>query len=192
MSRYLLPCPACSQSFAVGIAQAGSTVPCPHCGQVVDVPGTRQLRSLPPAVEDRAAPAKGGGNRRLDAEGGSIAFRLLTAGLLLASCSGLAYGGYLLYLRWNAPIIFGHTEEELYQEMMEKSLADPPATVWDHWNFLVDAGIPDPSPPPYFLYSRMYEEQKPWMIGSLAVGAVSLVAFLALSWLASKRVRSQR
>ncbi len=162
------------------MAQAGSTVTCSHCGQSVEVPGTRQLRLLP--LESPEPGAKGGVSRRKSAEGGSFAFRVAAGGLLLLSFLALSYGGYLGFLRWNAPIEFGHSEEELYQELYDKSMADPIALSWDHWNFLLDAGIPDtPDPPPYFLFSRYYEEQKPWMIGSLVTGGASFLLFLALT-----------
>lgn len=185
MSRFLLPCPACRANVPVGIAQAGSSVVCPSCGQNVEVPGTRQLRLLP--TESPDVGSKGGSNRRNRSEGGSLAYRVAVGGLLLFSFVALSYGGYLAYLRWNAPIEFGHSEEELYKELYDKSMADPVATSWDHWNFLVESGIPDtPEPPPYFLYSRYYEEQKPWLIGSLAAGGLSFLVFLGLSLLGPK------
>jgi hypothetical protein len=94
---------------------------------------------------------------------------------------GIGYGGYLSYLRWTAPINFGHSEEELYSELFDKSMADPPARVWDHWNYLVDSGLPNPDPPIYFVLSQAYEQQKPWMIGAWILGSIALIAFFALS-----------
>jgi hypothetical protein len=164
----------------VGVAQAGASVTCAHCGQTLEVPGTRQLRLLP--VESPIKGSKGEGNRRKSGQGGTFAYRVAVGGLLLATFLALSYGGYLAFLRWNAPIEFGHTEEELYQELYEKSMSDPIVTTWDHWNYLVDAGMPGaPEPPPYFLYSRYYEQQWPWMIGSLAVGGTLFLLFLALT-----------
>jgi len=113
--------------------------------------------------------------------------RLAMAGLLLLSCVTLSYGGYLAYLRLTAPIEFGHTEEELFQELYDKSMQDPIASSWDHWEFLADGGLPeDPTPPTYFLYNRLFEVQKPWMIGFLSVGGASLLLFVGLSVLSSR------
>jgi hypothetical protein len=142
-------------------------------------------------LESPVEGAKGGGSRRKNAEGGSFAFRAVAGGLLLLSFLALSYGGYLAILRWYAPIEFGHTEEELYTDLFERSMSDPIARSWDHWNFLLDAGIPDtPDPPPYFLYSRYYEEQKPWMIGSLVAGGTSFLLFLALTLFGPKGTSS--
>lgn len=179
MSRYRLSCPACEAIQVVGVAQAGSNIRCSGCGQMVEVPGTRELRLLPLEVSGGAAAKSGqaGGGT----EESSHFLRLGMAFLLLLSFVTLTYGGYLVYLRWMAPIEFGHTEEEFYQELYETALADPVARSWDHWNFLIDAGIPeDPEPPPYFVYNRFYEAQKPWMIGFLVTGGVSLLMFLLL------------
>jgi len=190
MPKYLIPCPACGATTPVGIAQAGAAVPCVACGASLDVPGTKQLRSLPIVEEDqvtgRRAGAAGGAR-----DGGNLGYRFLVAAMLVVSALGLGYGGYLAYLRWNAPIEFGHSEEEIYEEIYENSMTDPPARAWDHWNYLLDVGIPDPKPIDYFLINRVYEQQKPWMIGSLAIGGVAFLAFLALSLL-GPRPRTQR
>jgi hypothetical protein len=182
MSRYLLPCPACQASISVGTAQAGSSMPCPSCGKVVDVPGTRQLRllpadALPSLVGKSEAPA-----------GNSLGFRLLLASLLLVGALCLTYGGWLAYDRWRSPIIFGHTEEEFFQGLYDESMAEPIAQSWEHWNYLVDSGVPEDSEPlPYFQISRYYEERKPWMVGSLGSGTLLIVAFLGLSFFSSRR-----
>jgi hypothetical protein len=104
------------------------------------------------------------------------------AGLSLTIATiGLGYGSYLAFLRWNAPIEFGHTDEELYAEMREQAASDPPVRVWDHFQYLVDTGLPKHDPPLYFVLAEVYKRQVPWMIGSLVIGGLALATFLALA-----------
>jgi hypothetical protein len=151
-----------------------------------DVPGTKLLRSLPLAPIP-LADSKGRSSHHPASEGGSLLYRVLLGSLLGISFLGLGYGAYLGYLRWTAPIEFGHTEEELFAEFYEQSMKDPPATVWDHYNYLVEAGIPNPQPPIYFILNRQFEQQKPWMVGSLVAGGVAFAFFLGLSLVGSRR-----
>ena len=184
MSRYLLPCPGCQAQLSVGIAQAGSSTPCPSCGKVVDIPGTRQLRGLP---ADTPSPGKGKGSTG-SSEAVSLGFRLGLASLLLFGSLSLAYGGWLAYERWRSPIEFGHTEDEFFQSLYGESMAEPIARSWEHWNYLVEVGVPEESEPlRYFQYSRYYAESLPWMVGSLAMGAIAMAAFFGLSFLTSRR-----
>jgi hypothetical protein len=184
MSRFLLPCPLCQASISVGIAQAGSSMPCPSCGKVVDVPGTRQLRLLPADSLPNGVGKQASGT----SDGNSLGFRLLLASLLLFGSLCLTYGGWLAYDRWRSPIVFGHTEDEFFQGLYDESMAEPIAQSWEHWNYLVDVGLPEESEPlPYFQISRYYEERKPWMVGSLASGALLIATFLGLSFSTSRR-----
>lgn len=160
----------------MGIAQAGSTTRCQACGRSLDVPGTKQLRNLPPVPMEATAANR---RQRDSATGGSgLLGRAIPAGLLALAAWGLSYGGYLAYLRWTAPIEFGHTHDELFADIYDRALQDPPARAWDHWQYIVDVGLPKQDPPLYFILSDAYERQWPWMIGALTVGALSLVAFL--------------
>lgn len=153
---------------------------------MVDVPGTRELRLLP--LESVASPS-GKGTRTGSSSEPSIFLRLAMAALLLISFGTLSYGGYLAYLRWNAPIALGHTDDEFFQELYDTALADPVPRAWDHWNFLVDAGIPeDPEPQLFLVYNRLFEAQKPWMIGLLTTGGLTFLAFLGLSYLSSRQL----
>jgi hypothetical protein len=184
MSRFQLPCPGCQATISVGIAQAGSSARCPSCGQLVEVPGTRLLRQLPPE-----AASQGPVSRQTRATGASLAARLILAGLLMLGSSSLIYGTWLAYERWTAPIKFGYTEDEMYKEFYDKAMQEPIIRSWEHWNYLVDAGLgQEPEPLPYFIYSRYYEARKPWMVGSLATGAVLLAAFLGLSFAGFRRI----
>jgi hypothetical protein len=182
MPTYALSCSQCDQSVPVGIAQAGSTVRCAACGANIDVPGTKGLRVLP--LIEESNPTRG---TVAEAKSAASWWLNLLAGLSLAVATiGLGYGSYLAYLRWNAPIEFGHSDEELYAEMREKSLSDPPVRTWDHWQYLVETGLPKHDPPLYFVFAEVYKRQIPWMIGSLTVGALGLLAFIMIALLSRK------
>lgn len=184
MPRYLLPCSGCQAPLSVGIAQAGSTAPCPKCGKSVEIPGTRQLRLLP-----LEANSKEGDPRHPGRKGGvSLIFRLVLATLLVLGSTSFLYGSWLAYERWAAPIEFGHTEDEIYQRVYGEAMKEPIIRSWEHWNYLVESGLSDGSEPmPYFIYNRYYEARKPWMIGSLITGAVTLAGFLCLSFFGFRR-----
>jgi hypothetical protein len=55
MAKYLISC-SCGRQHAVDTAQAGDSLTC-QCGETVAVPTLRQLRQLPPAESEPAAPA---------------------------------------------------------------------------------------------------------------------------------------
>lgn len=188
MPTYALPCSKCGQSIPVRIAHAGSTVRCDACGSNVDVPGTKGLRSL--SVIEESSQAQRTASETKSA--GSLGLNLL-AGLCLALATvGLGYGSYLAFLRWTAPIEFGHSAEELYAEMREKSASDPPVRMWDHWQYLVDTGLPNHDPPLYFVLAEVYNRQIPWMIGSLAAGSIGLLSFLIIALMSRKSGKTAR
>jgi len=148
------------------------------------VPGTRVLRQLP-----METPVSERNGARVRSSGLSLGFRLILGSLLLLGSSCLLYGGWLAYERWNAPIEFGHSEEEIYKNVYNETMQEPIVRNWEHWNYLVDLGISDnPEVLPYFAYSRYYEAQKPWMVGSLVTGAIAVAAFIGLSFLGFRRV----
>lgn len=157
---------------------------CPNCGKVVEVPGTRHLRLLP-----LEGPGKGEGkNPRGAAQGLSLGFRLFMAGLLLFGSLSVAYGAWLALERWRAPIVFGHTEDEFFRSLYDESMADPIPRSWEHWNYLVEVGLPEQSEPlVYFQLSRYYETQWPWLVRSLVAGSIALAAFFGLSFLGTRR-----
>lgn len=187
MPSFALPCTQCKENNPVGIAQAGSTVRCGSCGTEIEVPGTKILRNLS-LIED----SKSSRDKSSASATAASWWTNLLAGLSLAVAAiGLSYGSYLAFLRWNAPIEFGHTEEELYSEMRERAASDPPVRVWDHFQYLVDTGLPKHDPPMYFVLAEVYKRQVPWMIGSLVIGGLALATFLVLAVI-SRSAKSDR
>jgi hypothetical protein len=156
---------------------------CPSCGKVIEIPGTRQLRLLPFEVPPAGVGKQTAGSREVS----SLGFRMGLASLLLIGSLSLGYGAWLAYDRWRAPIEFGHTEDEFFQGLYDESMSDPVLLNWEQWNYMVESGIPEDSQPPlYFQYARYYEERAPWMVGSLAIGAIFLAAFFGLSFFGSR------
>ena len=90
----------------------------------------------------------------------------------------------------NAPIEFGHTEDEFYDDLRQRALEDPPARAWDHWQYIVETGVPAHNPPPYFVISKVFENQKPWMVGALTCGVVSLLGFIGVTLLSKRSARA--
>jgi len=175
MPQYAFRCD-CTATIPVGIAQAGSSVRCEQCSKLMEVPGTKVLRTLP-ILEDVVAGAvpKAG-----------FAQRFLPALLLAIAALSLTTAGVLAKERWFSPIEFGHTEEEFFGAFREDALRDPPARVWDHWKYLVESGLPVHQPPDYFVINQYFERRKPWLIGSSILGALSLGTFLVLTFGQSK------
>jgi hypothetical protein len=86
--KYLLTCAACGTEMPVTTGQAGQILRC-HCGQTVEVPSVRNLKHLPPAVDEPVSPVwtkqKG----------------FLFLGATIAACS-LAFGIAILVFRPSA------------------------------------------------------------------------------------------
>src|SRR5262249_19447517 len=54
--KYLLPCPACNSRLPVETGQAGQMIRC-SCGNSVEVPSIRALRTLEPLADERPTAA---------------------------------------------------------------------------------------------------------------------------------------
>ncbi|MFM8571530.1 MAG: hypothetical protein ACKOAU_08030 [Pirellula sp.] len=156
------------------------------------MPSTKVLRTLPLIDswgEEAGIGASSSGKSKASVGVGSSASetsyswvqRLLPA-LLLAICAGsFSTAAVLAWSRWNAPIEFGHTEEEFFASFREDAMQDPPARVLDHWRYLVDTGLPPHQPPDYFVINEFFERRKPWLIGSTVLGVMSLIVFLVMT-----------
>lgn len=173
MPQYALGC-QCSATIPVGIAQAGGSVRCPQCSTLIEVPGTKVLRTLPVVEEAHAEVASG-------RSGDTLSQRFLPALLLAIAAISLTTAGVLGWARWNSPIEFGHTQEEFIAAFRDDAMQDPPARVWDHWQYLVETGLPNHQPPDYFVINEYFERRKPWLIGSSILGALSLGMFLLMT-----------
>ena len=197
MRLFALRC-QCDATIPVGIAQAGGSVRCPNCGVSQEVPSTKVLRSLPVLEQPESSsglmershggesvakgPSRGIGSR----SGDSVLQRILPAILLSIAAVSLTTAGVLGWARWNSPIEFGHTEVEFFAAFRDDAMQDPPARVWDHWNYLVDTGLPPHQPPDYFVINEFFERRKPWLIGSSILGGLSLALFLVMALQQSK------
>jgi hypothetical protein len=54
----------------------------------------------------------------------------------------------------------------------------------------VETGVPDHNPPAYFVISKVFENQKPWMVGALTCGVVSLLGFIGVTLLSKRSARA--
>lgn len=191
MPTYALQC-RCGATLPVGIAQAGGSVRCPQCGDSIEVPSTKVLRTLPSFQDSPALASSAVGasqevavsrrpGRSSDNSGDSTLQRVLPGLLLAIAAVCLTTAAVLGWARWNAPIEFGHTEEEFFTAFRDDAMQDPPARVWDHWKYLVETGLPPHQPPDYFVINEYFERRKPWLIGSTIIGALSLGLFVVMT-----------
>src|SRR4051812_49219427 len=75
---YLLACKTCGNQIPVSTGQAGQTVRC-TCGESVDVPSIRDLRSLPTAPDASSAGPAWGVRQGMFFVGGTVAAAALAA-----------------------------------------------------------------------------------------------------------------
>lgn len=185
MSQFLLPC-ACGANIPVNRSQAGMSLPCPQCGNAIEVPTIRKLASFASAAPAKKVikPTKSWNLL------GAIAAISFIAGLI-----GLTYGGYLVYDRYSITsqlaqneVDLNKTEEEFMEMIRTKALQSPPSDTWDYWNVMIEEGLKDPDPPDIFKFQRYLASRVPEMIGSLAAGGIGLTLF-AISAFLMQRTR---
>jgi hypothetical protein len=180
MSQFLLPC-SCGAKIPISRSQAGMTLPCPQCGESVEVPTIRHLNSLEPAAS--SSPIA----RKHASRGPSLALRIVAGVLLLLSIGFLGYGGMMAYDRWTFPVDLKMTEEEYIQDMTIGMDELSPASTWDTWNNLADNGLMNLETPTYFRYKRSFEAAAPKMYTYLAIGFASFLGFVVSIFLSKVR-----
>lgn len=185
MSQFLLPC-LCGAKIPVNRSQAGMTLPCPECGKAIEVPTIRKL--TPFAV---TTPAK----KETKATNSWKLLGPVAALGFLVGLLGLAYGGSLLYERYEtisqvtqAGMDLNRTEEEFIAGVRENALKSAPSDTWDYWNVMLEEGLSDPKPPDLFRVKRYLASRLPTMIGALITGGVGILIF-SLSAFLMQRLR---
>ena len=141
IEKYALPC-SCGESLAVESRHAGGNLPCPKCGNQVDVPRLRELRQLAPVAASSAASGKPGWSR--------IQGQLFAAGLVMAAisfCSGLytldyRQGYQKMTQREDKPPVFEHDIQQI-------TLIDS----WEAWNKFKEIQITS-RPQPIHVFAR--------------------------------------
>ena len=183
MSQFLLPC-ACGAKIPVNRSQAGMSLPCPQCGETVEVPTIRKLAEFALTATAKKETKTGLSAKWL----GPIA-----AISLIVSLIGLAYGGSLAYERYSFISQLTHngaslntTEAEFMTEFRKSALQTTPADTWDFWNIMVNNGLRDPSPPELFLVKRYLASQVQPMFVSVVTGGISLAVFALATFLMQK------
>ncbi|XZE21418.1 hypothetical protein SH449x_001320 [Pirellulaceae bacterium SH449] len=179
MSQYLLPCPNCQNKLTVAKSQAGMTVSCPSCEANVQVPTVRGFSTLSPAETEVSS-------RRGKNKGSSPVLGVLSVIFLLVSIPCLSYAGYLYSFRASFSAPLDLSEEDLVLDIRQAMLDMPPATAWDTWNEISQDGVTETPIPPYFVFKRMLEAQRPTMLTCFYVGSGCFVAFLATLFLSRR------
>jgi hypothetical protein len=177
MSQFLLPC-RCGGEIHINRSQAGMSLPCPQCGELVEVPTIRKMAELRVATESPTSqPAKQ-----------STALRLFAAISLIVGLVGLFDGGMVFWERSsiikgleNMKLNMSMSEDDFLGDMKELSMKASPADTWDYWNQLIDEGLTAPDPPEFFKYKRYVESRSPRMIRSSVIGFAGLLFFAICS-----------
>lgn len=166
--KYLLPC-SCGKSVTIEVSQAGQQVRC-ECGQLLDVPPFRAIRTLPPAVPTGrpTAPAKPAWS--------PVRGVVFAVGMLLF-VGGLAAAGYLQLgrstLRTEA---FEWDNLEMAMEGIDGMNVEQ---TWELWQILRDESI-GPYSPPSFIMSRFVSDfWYRYVIGGLVMAGCGAVMALA-------------
>lgn len=179
MSQYILPCSNCQNKLPVAKSQAGMTVKCPSCGANVQVPTVRGFASLSPAEPQTVA-------RKSKSKATPPILGVLSVLFLLVSVPCLSYAGYLYSYRASFTAPLDITEEDLVQDIRQAMMEMPPATAWDNWNEISQNGVIEAPIPPYFVYKRILEAQRPTMLTCFYVGTGCFAAFLATLFLSRR------
>ena len=179
MSQFLLPC-ACGAKIPVNRSQAGMSLPCPQCGQAIDVPTIRKLAEFASVVSAKKAIKSNNAWNWL----GPIAAISFIVGLI-----ALTYGGYLAYERYSyisqltaSGANLETTEAELIEEIRKKALQSTPADTWDYWNIMIVDGLKDPDPPDLFKFKRYLASRVPEIRGSFITVGVCVAIFALCSF----------
>ena len=183
MSQFLLPC-ACGAKIPVNRSQAGMSLPCPQCGETMEVPTIRKLAEFASVAPERKGPKRGGAVKWL----GPVAALSFIVGLL-----GLSYAGTIYYERYTYLAYISEvgadlklTEEDFLAEVRKSASQSSPADTWDYWNTMLNDGLKDASPPDLFQAKRHLEARWPTLVSSLLVGLAGFGVFGVCSFLIQK------
>jgi hypothetical protein len=174
MSQFLLPC-VCGSKIPVNRSQAGMSLACSQCGQVVEVPTIRNLSQFEVVSSPTARPK----SMQLTKWLGPVAVLSLLVGLF-----GLAYAGFLYYERSGYYAMIRHykadikmTEADFAAKEREFAMRSTPADTWDNWNKMLSGGLQDPDPPDFFRVKRFLEKRWPTLVWTSTVGLVGMLVF---------------
>ncbi len=185
MSQFLLPC-TCGANIPVNRSQAGMSLPCPNCGNTVEVPTIRKLAEFATVVPAKKQAKTGQAAKWL----GPVAAVSLIVGLI-----AMAYAGYLYYERYSYTTFVKQSggdinveEAEFLEGIRNHALQSAPADTWDYWNIMLEEGLKDPDPPDIFKIKRYLASRMPTMVGSLLTGGIGIAIF-AISSVLLQRFR---
>ena len=180
MSQFLLPC-ACGANLPVNRSQAGMSLPCPNCGNAVEVPTIRKLAEFATTAPEKKRSKTGSSTTWL----GPIAAVSLVIGLIAS-----VFAGYLLYERYGYTSLVNQrggnlnvTEAEFLEDIRIHALESAPADTWDYWNVMLNEGLTDQDPPDIFKVKRYLASRAPTTFAALVTGVTGLGIFVLSSFL---------
>ncbi|HTN74497.1 MAG TPA: hypothetical protein VL096_04595 [Pirellulaceae bacterium] len=166
-TKYLLPC-SCGRSIPIEISQAGQSVTC-TCGQTIDVPAMRTIRTFATASPEGAAP------QRKEAPAWSQLQGLLFAGGVLLALIMAALASYCGYIVSQVDVREPPVEWEV--ELMKEFDKVPIDQMYEVFREIQKEGIGPRQPPPHVMRQRFAKTYQQGMIGALiGVGAGLLIA----------------
>lgn len=182
--RYLLSCP-CGHKIPVSRSQAGSQLPCPICGQTLEVPTIRGLANLP---LEQQPPAEGTVGKRT-APRWSIARRVAAAVCFCVALIGFIIGGMLLIVRLSLDTGWTLEGELEYGDAMIAQYE--PAELWDAWASFRQEGLGPKNPPPHVIMQRDLQARDPYLYGAFGFATAGLIGWLLTIFTAPRASREK-
>lgn len=188
MSKFVLPCNHCGSSVVIARSQAGMTIPCDGCGQVLQAPTIRNFGTLKQVEVETPVAAT---------PKGSLWLSLLAAIAFIVGAGSLAYTctiGWEHYTLLNQAAVskmdLTKSEEDYVKDVRAASMQATPADTWDYWNEMTQFGLSQASTPDFFLFKRYVEAQRPVLFRWGAVSGISFCIFAGIALLLRRPKKS--
>jgi hypothetical protein len=179
MSKFVLPCNHCGSSVIIARSQAGMTIPCDGCGQVLQAPTIRNFGTLQQVEAETPVAAT---------PKGSLWLSLLAAIAFIVGAGSLAYTGVIGWEHYTllnqaavSKMDLTKNEADYIRDVRSASMQATPADTWDYWNEMTQFGLSQASTPDFFRFKRYLEAQRPVLFQWGTISAVSFSIFAAIA-----------
>ena len=180
--HYLLPC-TCGHSIPISRSQAGTTIQCPMCKAILEIPTIRGMATLIPI--DQPSESSNASRLRTDPLLKRSPRSFLRAGMM-ATFLGIFVIAGLTTGRWaiiRALTPTPYTVDDEIKEGDENISKFSPSNAWDAWQFYQTRGLKEKTPATYYKVKRMMELQdKNMMIGGIVTSLAFAGIVISILW----------